>query len=121
MVIERQLNGQVEQTFAPEGLQTRLIVPLTHERWPGGLVRTMPDLPYAPGSDGSLLPLRVLIGVDHVAGLVLGRPQDHLARGVAKLREVVAGDVLELGEELARLQPFAVLPERDIAATVGKL
>jgi two-component sensor histidine kinase len=45
MVIERQLNGQVEQTFAPEGLQTRLIVPLTHERWPGGLVRTMPDLP----------------------------------------------------------------------------
>jgi two-component sensor histidine kinase len=45
MVIERQLNGQVEQTFAPEGLQTRLVVPLTHERWPGGLVRTMPDLP----------------------------------------------------------------------------
>ena len=45
MVIERQLNGQVEQTFAPEGLQTRLVVPLTHERWPGGLVRTTPDLP----------------------------------------------------------------------------
>ena len=45
MVIERQLNGQVEQTFAPEGLQTRLVVPLTHERWPGGLMRTMPDLP----------------------------------------------------------------------------
>ena len=36
MVIERQLNGQVEQTFAPEGLQTRLVVPLTHERSRGG-------------------------------------------------------------------------------------
>ena len=33
MVIERQLNGQVEQSFGPEGLQTRLVVPLTHERW----------------------------------------------------------------------------------------
>jgi PAS domain S-box-containing protein len=36
MVIERQLNGQVEQSFAPDGLQARLTVPLTHERWPGG-------------------------------------------------------------------------------------
>jgi PAS domain S-box-containing protein len=36
MVIERQLNGQVEQSFAAEGLRARLTVPLTHERWPGG-------------------------------------------------------------------------------------
>ena len=37
MVIERQLNGQVEQSFGPDGLQTpKLTVPLTHERWPGG-------------------------------------------------------------------------------------
>src|SRR5262245_31094727 len=36
MVIERQLNGQVEQSFAPDGLRARLTVPLTHERWPGG-------------------------------------------------------------------------------------
>jgi hypothetical protein len=36
MVIERQLNGHVEQSFAAEGLHTRLTVPLTHERWPGG-------------------------------------------------------------------------------------
>jgi two-component sensor histidine kinase len=36
MVIERQLNGQVEQSFAPDGLDARLTVPLTHERWPGG-------------------------------------------------------------------------------------
>jgi hypothetical protein len=35
MVIERQLNGQVEQLFRPQGLDARLTVPLTHERWPG--------------------------------------------------------------------------------------
>jgi PAS domain S-box-containing protein len=36
MVIERQLNGQVKQSFAAEGLHAQLTVPLTHERWPGG-------------------------------------------------------------------------------------
>jgi hypothetical protein len=36
MVIERQLNGKVEQSFAAQGLDARLTVPLTHERWPGG-------------------------------------------------------------------------------------
>jgi PAS domain S-box-containing protein len=36
MVIERQLNGQVEQSFTAEGLHSLLTVPLTHERWPGG-------------------------------------------------------------------------------------
>ena len=36
MVIERQLNGQVEQSFGPQGLDASLTVPLTHERWPGG-------------------------------------------------------------------------------------
>jgi PAS domain S-box-containing protein len=36
MVIERQLNGQVQQTFGPDGLEAKLTVPLTHERWPGG-------------------------------------------------------------------------------------
>ena len=35
MVIERQLNGEVEQSFGAEGLEVKLIVPLTHERWPG--------------------------------------------------------------------------------------
>lgn len=34
MVIERQLNGEVHRTFGPQGLDARLIVPLTHERWP---------------------------------------------------------------------------------------
>jgi PAS domain S-box-containing protein len=42
MVIERQLNGEVQQTFGPEGLDARLIVPLTHERWPS---RIAPELP----------------------------------------------------------------------------
>jgi PAS domain S-box-containing protein len=46
MVIERQLNGQVQQSFAAEGLRARLTVPLTHERWPGGARSTSSiDLP----------------------------------------------------------------------------
>jgi PAS domain S-box-containing protein len=39
MVIQRQLNGEVHPTFTPRGLEVRLIVPLTHERWPGRVVR----------------------------------------------------------------------------------
>ena len=38
-----QWSGRAE--FEPEGLQAPLIVPLTHESWPGGLVRSMPELP----------------------------------------------------------------------------
>ena len=34
MVIQRQLNGQVERSFGSKGLDARLILPLTHERWP---------------------------------------------------------------------------------------
>ena len=34
MVIERQLNGEVERTFSRSGLMVRMVVPLTHERWP---------------------------------------------------------------------------------------
>ncbi|MGB9369276.1 MAG: GAF domain-containing protein [Xanthobacteraceae bacterium] len=34
MVIERQLGGEMQRTFGPEGLDARLVVPLTHERWP---------------------------------------------------------------------------------------
>jgi PAS domain S-box-containing protein len=44
MVIERQLNGQVQQTFAAHGMEARMVVPLTHERWPGGMVRAFPDM-----------------------------------------------------------------------------
>ncbi len=34
MVIERQLNGSVERTFGPKGMDARVLLPLTHERWP---------------------------------------------------------------------------------------
>jgi PAS domain S-box-containing protein len=34
LVIERQLNGEVQRKFRPQGLAARLLVPLTHERWP---------------------------------------------------------------------------------------
>jgi PAS domain S-box-containing protein len=34
MVIERQLNGQVTRTFGPNGMEARLVMPLSHERWP---------------------------------------------------------------------------------------
>jgi two-component sensor histidine kinase len=39
MVIERQLNGTVRMTYGPDGLDVELTVPLTHERWPGGVAR----------------------------------------------------------------------------------
>jgi two-component sensor histidine kinase len=46
MVIERQLNGRVEQSYAGDGLEVRLTVPLTHERWPGGARPVVPiDIP----------------------------------------------------------------------------
>jgi two-component sensor histidine kinase len=35
-VIERQLNGKVLQTFGPKGMEAKLTIPLTQERWPGG-------------------------------------------------------------------------------------
>jgi PAS domain S-box-containing protein len=34
MVIERQLNGSVTRTFGPNGMEAKLVVPLSHERWP---------------------------------------------------------------------------------------
>jgi len=44
MVIERQLNGEVHPTFTPRGLAVHLVVPLTHERWPGRLVRPAEEM-----------------------------------------------------------------------------
>lgn len=41
MVIERQLNGTVRMTYNPGGLDVELMVPLTHERWPGGVRSTL--------------------------------------------------------------------------------
>jgi PAS domain S-box-containing protein len=34
-VIESQLDGKVEQSFEAKGMETKLTIPLTHERWPG--------------------------------------------------------------------------------------
>src|SRR5665213_641011 len=59
--------------------------------------------------------LRFGVGIDHVASLVLLRPDDDLMVGVLELIDRIAGDMLELGEENARLRPFAVLAERDVA------
>ncbi|MFZ3353710.1 MAG: HWE histidine kinase domain-containing protein [Xanthobacteraceae bacterium] len=34
LLIERQLNGEVTRSFTRAGLTVRMVVPLTHERWP---------------------------------------------------------------------------------------
>jgi PAS domain S-box-containing protein len=47
MVIERQLNGHVLQSFGPKGMEAKLTVPLTHERWPGGPARSASDAQQA--------------------------------------------------------------------------
>jgi PAS domain S-box-containing protein len=49
MVIERQLNGSVTRTFGPKGMEARLVVPLSHERWPqrDGPVVMDGDVPMA--------------------------------------------------------------------------
>jgi len=44
MVIERQLNGEVHPTFTPRGLEVHLVVPLTHERWPGRVVKPAEEM-----------------------------------------------------------------------------
>jgi PAS domain S-box-containing protein len=38
LVIERQMNGKVDTSFTREGFAMRMIVPLTHERWPNHAV-----------------------------------------------------------------------------------
>jgi PAS domain S-box-containing protein len=49
-VIERQLNGKVEQTFGPKGMEAKLTIPLTHERWPGNVLSPA-DTPVPHGAD----------------------------------------------------------------------
>jgi PAS domain S-box-containing protein len=53
MVIQRQLNGEVHPTFRPQGLQVHLVVPLTHERWPGRAVRPAAETDAAAGGDNA--------------------------------------------------------------------
>ena len=43
MVIERQLGGQLDRTFGAEGLDARLTIPLTHERWPQPASSALPE------------------------------------------------------------------------------
>jgi PAS domain S-box-containing protein len=40
LVIERQMNGEVHPSYTREGFSIRMIVPLTHERWPTQAVDT---------------------------------------------------------------------------------
>jgi two-component sensor histidine kinase len=47
-VIERQLNGKVQQTFGPKGMEAKLTIPLTHERWPGGPAPSPSNADKAP-------------------------------------------------------------------------
>jgi hypothetical protein len=35
----------VRQSLAPDGLQATLLIPLTHERWPGRITREDQELP----------------------------------------------------------------------------
>ena len=48
MVIERQLNGEVQQNFGAQGFEAKLTVPLTHERWPGAVPSPVPEVPAEP-------------------------------------------------------------------------
>lgn len=38
LVIQRQLNGEVTRSFTSKGLAVKMLVPLTHERWPTPIV-----------------------------------------------------------------------------------
>jgi len=40
LVIRRQLNGEVAYSYSRKGLTVKLVVPLTHERWPSRRVQT---------------------------------------------------------------------------------
>ena len=55
------------------------------------------------------------VRIDHVAGLVLRRPEDWLPAAVGELLDVARRHVLELGEYHPRLCPFAVLGEGEFA------
>jgi PAS domain S-box-containing protein len=40
LVIRRQLNGEVSYSYSRKGLGVKLVVPLTHERWPSRVAQT---------------------------------------------------------------------------------
>jgi len=45
LVIRRQLNGEVIQSFSRKGHSVKIVVPLTHERWPSRAAQTEPLTP----------------------------------------------------------------------------
>jgi two-component system CheB/CheR fusion protein len=45
LVIRRQLNGEVTQSFSRKGHSVKIVVPLTHERWPSRAAQTEPLTP----------------------------------------------------------------------------
>ncbi len=48
LVIERQLNGEVRNSFTSGGLHAQLVIPLTHERWPARTATTPSRRPETP-------------------------------------------------------------------------
>ena len=45
LVIQRQLNGEVIRNFSSDGLSVKMLVPLTHERWPAPAAAGEPKSP----------------------------------------------------------------------------
>src|SRR5581483_2852007 len=41
LVIRRQLNGEIAFSYSRKGLTVKLVVPLTHERWPSRSAQTV--------------------------------------------------------------------------------
>jgi two-component sensor histidine kinase len=54
MVIQRQLNGEVQATYTPHGLEVHLLVPLAHERWPGRMVRPASEMDLSIARESGL-------------------------------------------------------------------
>lgn len=52
LVIQRQLNGEVIRNYSSEGLGVKMLVPLTHERWPapGAAEKSGPPPPLPRGA-----------------------------------------------------------------------
>jgi two-component sensor histidine kinase len=57
LVIQRQLNGEVIRNYSSEGLSVKMLVPLTHERWPApGATEKSGKTPGATGLSDPPLP-----------------------------------------------------------------
>jgi two-component sensor histidine kinase len=50
LVIRRQLNGEVVHSFGRKGHSVKIVVPLTHARWPGGVAQSdsLAETPSSP-------------------------------------------------------------------------